>query len=351
MQDFHYHPRDLAYIKPATQCEASTLVAQYCAHHGIDAVPIGPLVYYKGFTRSFLLGELIVEKEKGEKNREMVMDSNSLLQQISIITDALAHGTYTTTQKKCTTTAITTTTYKKKVVIIDGVGYPAVGSVCGTDNADVARACGYLSLINDDKNHVDSTGTSTPHSSSSCLEMRRPVPVLLVGKSGIGDAIDSYNLNASYFTSKHVPVMGVIFNRFSTNPNDYYNMERCKESIQLYFQRFKEEEQVFGFLPELLESKALPKSLDDDDGTAAEKMNRIHTFISLFSSHVNVQGILESAEALSRQSITSYRNPDSEFKGKKLKMTPQKEDNPSSRVFLSRAEIEATAQRLGAASG
>ena len=30
----------------------------------------------------------------------------------------------------------------RKVVIIDGVGYPAVGSICGVSNADIAKALG-----------------------------------------------------------------------------------------------------------------------------------------------------------------------------------------------------------------
>ena len=47
---------------------------------------------------------------------------------------------------------------------VSGVGYPAVGSICGISNADAAKAL---------------------HAS-----------VLLVGKSGVGDAVDSFNLNS-----------------------------------------------------------------------------------------------------------------------------------------------------------
>ncbi len=49
-----------------------------------------------------------------------------------------------------------------------GVGYPAVGSICGISNADSANALN--------------------------------ASVLLVGKSGVGDAVDSFNLNARYVT-------------------------------------------------------------------------------------------------------------------------------------------------------
>lgn len=81
------------------------------------------------------------------------------------------------------------------MVIVDGVGYPAVGSICGVSNADVAHAL--------------------------------RAPVLLVGKSGVGDAVDSYNLNASFFESRGVRVLGGVFNRISTS--GYYSLQRCRE--------------------------------------------------------------------------------------------------------------------------
>lgn len=55
----------------------------------------------------------------------------------------------------------------KKFVLIDGVGYPSVGSVSGTSNADVARLLG--------------------------------APVLFVAPPGVGDAIDSFNLALAFF--------------------------------------------------------------------------------------------------------------------------------------------------------
>lgn len=58
----------------------------------------------------------------------------------------------------------------RRVLIVDGVGFPAVGSIVGVDNADVAKAA--------------------------------RAPVLLVCKSGVGGAIDSFNLNCCYFASK-----------------------------------------------------------------------------------------------------------------------------------------------------
>lgn len=54
-------------------------------------------------------------------------------------------------------------------MIVDGVGYPSVGSICELSNAHVAQSLG--------------------------------APVLLVGKSGVGDAVDSFNINTRYFES------------------------------------------------------------------------------------------------------------------------------------------------------
>ena len=44
-------PHDIAYIKPSTQCVASTLVARFCEDQGIACEHVGPVVYYRGFTR------------------------------------------------------------------------------------------------------------------------------------------------------------------------------------------------------------------------------------------------------------------------------------------------------------
>jgi BioD-like phosphotransacetylase family protein len=123
-------PSELAYIKPVTQCEAEQSVVKFCNLTGIACEGIGPVVFYRGFTRAFLDGQAGTSEE--------------LIQSAVAAVDTIQRG--------------------KKIVVVDGVGYPAVGSICGISNADVARALG--------------------------------APVLLVGKSGVGDAVDSFNLNA-----------------------------------------------------------------------------------------------------------------------------------------------------------
>ncbi|KAL3668409.1 hypothetical protein V7S43_006497 [Phytophthora oleae] len=178
-----YAASDIAYIKPATQCEKPQLVTKFCRQQGITCCEVGPILFYKGFTREFLKGETETSAQLLEKARKKV--------------DEVGRG--------------------KKIVVVDGVGYPAVGSICEVSNAHVAKA----------------------------LE----VPVILVGKKGVGDAVDSFNLNATYFESHGVKVLGGIFNRL---PDDgFYSLEHCRENVTAYFEQFQPEKRVYGFLPEL----------------------------------------------------------------------------------------------------
>ncbi|CAI5718124.1 unnamed protein product [Peronospora destructor] len=178
-----YAASDVAYIKPATQCEKPQLVTKFCRQQGVTCCDVGPILFYKGFTREFLKGETETSVELLEKAKTKV--------------EEVGRG--------------------KKVVVVDGVGYPAVGSICGVSNADIAKT----------------------------LE----APVVLVGKKGVGDAVDSFSLNATFFESHGVKVLGGIFNRL---PNDgYYSVEHCKDNVTAYFKQFQPEKSVYGFLPEL----------------------------------------------------------------------------------------------------
>ena len=139
--DAGFLPHEVAYIKPATQCVTSTLVARFCEEQGIACEHIGPVVYYRGFTRQQL---------------DDPSEHNALVAQCSEAVDRISTG--------------------KKITLIDGVGYPSVGSIVGCSSADLAVACAS--------------------------------PVLLVGKPGVGDAVDSFNLCARYFEAQAVPVLG-----------------------------------------------------------------------------------------------------------------------------------------------
>eukprot|EP00948_MAST-09A_sp_MAST-9A-sp1_P002414 g2414.t1 len=182
-----FKPTEMAYIKPATQCEATQLVAKFCAEKNIAAEPIGPVVFYKGFTRAFLDGTT-------DSSKDMLQNCRAAIQNLG---------------------------KNKKFVLIDGVGYPAVGSIVGVSNAHVAKT------VN--------------------------APVLLIGKSGVGDAIDSYNLGEAFFAHHGVRVLGVVFNRLSQK--GYYSIEKVKVPLNAYFDKFAKPERnqrIYGLIPELV---------------------------------------------------------------------------------------------------
>lgn len=285
-----YPPSTLAYIKPATQSESHQLIQIWCQQQGIACVPIGPVVYYRGFTRAFLQG---------------ATDSTELLlKKAAVAVDQLAEG--------------------KQVVLLDGVGYPAVGSICGTDNAAVATACGY----------PDSTGK------------RRPAAAVLVGPSGVGNAVDSFNLNATFLESKGVPVLGPIFNKLALE--GFYSLEQCRAQVTAYFQQNTDVQKgrmPFGFCP------VAP-------GIAGEApMNHVEDFILTFQQHVNVKAILEAAARHKAggvdmgdgtKAITSQ--PSTQEVSRPTKR--QKQDtvhDAGDTVLLSRDVIEARAIAAGAA--
>ena len=112
-----YKPAELAYIKPATQCVSSTLTARFCEANGIACVHVGPLVFYRGFTRHFL----------DEHPDDSVAASAELVQKCAAAVESLSAG--------------------KRLTVIDGVGYPSVGSIVGCSSADLAVACGAPVLL------------------------------------------------------------------------------------------------------------------------------------------------------------------------------------------------------------
>jgi hypothetical protein len=140
--------------------------------------------------------------------------------------------------------------------VVDGVGYPAVGSICGVSNASVAARLG--------------------------------APVLLVGKKGVGDAVDSFNMNSTYMRAGGASVMGALFNRLPLD--GYYSREKCMESVSKYFEQvrvsflsvqllntlqYQPNMKLFGFIPEnegLVSASAppLPPSTATGAAVAAE---------------------------------------------------------------------------------
>ena len=66
-----YLPSEIAYIKPATQCEEPQLILGFAKQKGLQII-IGPLVFYSGFTRAFLNGE--TDSTKDIESIEMAVD-------------------------------------------------------------------------------------------------------------------------------------------------------------------------------------------------------------------------------------------------------------------------------------
>jgi dethiobiotin synthetase len=226
-----YKPSEVGYIKPATQCEQPQLIAKFCQQHGIACCDIGPILFYSGFTREFLKG---------------TTDSSAeLLAKAKAKVDEIGRG--------------------KRVVVIDGVGYPAVGSICGVSNADVASAV--------------------------------EAPVVLVGKKGVGDAVDSFNLNACFFESKRVKVLGAIFNRLP--PDGFYSLDKCRESVTEYFTQFQPDKGVYGFIPELpADEEKAPEPSDSKTHAfmTPEESTRASRVIDTFAASVDLPRLLEDAK-------------------------------------------------------
>jgi len=90
----------------------------------------------------------------------------------------------------------------KEFIIIEGTGHAGVGSVFDTSNADVAK------ILDAD--------------------------VVLVVDGGIGSAIDSLELNRSFFINHGVNVVGVIVNKVITDKS-----EKIKKAISKYCKKHK----------------------------------------------------------------------------------------------------------------
>jgi dethiobiotin synthetase len=146
---YGYLPEQLAYIKPATQCDEKQAVAWFCAENGIPFIDIGSLLFKQGFTCDFI--------------DKLTPSSNELLATVL--------------------QTITTISVNKKIVLIDGIGSPAVGSVVGVSNIDIAALL--------------------------------PCRIIFVGKSGIGAAIDDTVLCVSFIQNKHTQNIGLIYNRIT----------------------------------------------------------------------------------------------------------------------------------------
>ncbi len=113
--------------------------------------------------------------------------------------------------------------------------------------------------------------------------------MLIVGKKGVGDAIDSFNLNAAYFERHDCHVLGCIFNKLPES--GYYSLDKCEASVREYFAKHNKAN-PYGFLP--LKEFKLPEEA-----------------IDLFSSQIDVPRLLYCAASLQRPKCrVSIKSPE-----------------------------------------
>jgi len=296
-----YQAHEIAYIKPATQNEKPQPVTRFCEAVGIEAVGVGPIVFYKGFTRAFLDGEV----EGG---------ASGLLASAALAVDELGKN--------------------KRLVVVDGVGYPAVGSICGVSNADIAEAIG--------------------------------AAVLLVGKSGVGDAVDSFNLNAAYFEKRSIPVIGGIFNKLDTQ--GYYSLENCAAAVGSYFRQFRPLQSIYGFVPKVdVPDEAVVDALSplfkgpferlrqQDSKEDALKLARGLLAGQVIMEHLDARHLVEDLlltrrkAAQPRLRAASEDRMDIEVAPRQKRVAPA--PTRKAKRARTRAEIEAEALEKGARSG
>ena len=110
-----FHSSELAYIKPATQCVSSTLTARFCQDRGIAYEHIGPVVFYRGFTRARLDQDLAAGESLPDADETPTAEAGEQL------------------STRCAR-AVERISEGKKLTLIDGVGYPSVGSIVGKHN-------------------------------------------------------------------------------------------------------------------------------------------------------------------------------------------------------------------------
>lgn len=208
----------LAYIKPATQCEADDSLALWCRSKGVRHVggSDAPLVFYPGLTRSVISGETAFD-----------------IANLAAKVEETCEG--------------------KRFCVIDGVGFPGVGSCVGASNADVARAC--------------------------------RSPVVLVGKAGVGSAIDTHCLDTALFEASKVPVLGAIFNM--ADSQGYYTKEKIIGPIETYFRNARPRETCYGIVP------SFGPLVGARDGNVGEL--DVDAAVAHLVAHVDFKALIEDA--------------------------------------------------------
>jgi len=211
--------------------------------NGIFHQGIGPIVFYPGLTNEVIDGKDLI----GAEGRLLKI-------------------------REC----VSTISANKKIVIVDGVGYPSVGSVIGVSNGDVAHTLN--------------------------------APVLLVSRPGIGNAIDAINLVLPFFALHKVTVLGAVWNKIPSQ-STYHSFADQKQSVEKYFEKQQSSHSAthfrcYGHIPLIEEIKLetnettapvlachLRPSKSSLEWTASDEV-RASNLIDTFSAQVNLPLLL-----------------------------------------------------------
>ncbi len=135
-------------------------------------------------------------------------------------------------------------------------------------------------------------------------------PVLIVGRGGLGNAIDNLNYMISYFTSFHCSVLGVCWNRIPPLET-YHTFDDVKKYVTKYVEDSLPHISPYGHIPVVEEKKDKAVKSDQGDGAnticilrAAKKdleytedeKEFVKGFLSTFEQSFNFQRLLNDLE-------------------------------------------------------
>lgn len=236
----------LGYIKPITQCIDPQLIEIYCKKYHVQRAP-AVIVFKKGYTQQAIDGQLTSYESRCKHVYNAVQE--------------LA--------KKC------------DIVVVDGVGYPAVGSTCGMSNADVARILG--------------------------------APVIVVGRPGIGNAIDAMEGCRTFFEANGAKTIGAIWNKLPHNKNfTGHSYDECTRYVKKFYETQGKKKNTFrcyGFVPNIeeeeeedscrmlektQESKNTTSNIAEESRDDNEKM--MECIGRAFTKYVDIKSLMDDLE-------------------------------------------------------
>ena len=127
--------------------------------------------------------------------------------------------------------------------------------------------------------------------------------MVIVGRPGVGDAIDSFNLCAATFEMQRVPVIGGIFNKL--NPTGFYSRDKCDVYVRKYMSANRPRQRVYGLLPKHDDLANLaaeetcgfafkhPEQPEEAGALTAEDETAIRTVSALFREHIDIKRLVE----------------------------------------------------------